>query len=277
MEPQVEKSEEEVRAEIANEVFGGAEQSPQPEIQAVEAPIEPIEPVIPDKWAGVSADLRAEFEGLQAKIGGLEKIDGRLKQAESRLGAVTNELFAAKEAAKTVSQAPSKEQITDASSNQEDWDALKADWPEWSNATEKRISAMGADILKQMPNLETLSAELKSQSRAEITEAKNEMAGSLISMKHPTWKDTQASPEFLQWHSEQGMKNSFNPIEVIQIFDEFAAYQKNRKTPRMIATERAERLKLAENPQGRSLPAIKSEADMSESELRAAVAREVYG
>jgi len=122
-----------------------------------------------------------------------------------------------------------------------------------------------------MPNTESLVT------KQEIEETKTETSQMFISMKHPDWRSIQESPEFLQWHTEQGQKNSFNPIEVIAIFDEYADYQKTRKTPKVIAAERAERLELAQNPHGRNLPPIKSEADMTESEIRAAIGREVYG
>jgi len=63
---------------------------------------------------------------------------------------------------------------------------------------------------------------------------------------------------------------------VIAIFDEYETYQKTRKSSKVIAAERAERLNLAQNPNGRNLPPVKSEGDMTEAELRAAIGREVY-
>ncbi len=265
---ETEQSVDDVRAEIAKEVFDGAEKSPQ--VEAVEEVI-PEEPAVIDRWEGVSPNIREEFEALEAKVSGMDRVESRLKQAEQRIGSMTNEFSAAKAAAKTVPNAPTTEQIAEAAENLKEWNQLKEDWPDWTEATDKRLAAMSADMLKQMPNTESLAT------KKEIADSKTETSQMFISMKHPDWRSIQESPEFLQWHSEQGQRNSFNPIEVIAIFDEYADYQKNRKTPKVIAAERAERLELAQNPSGRNLPPIKSEADMTESEIRAAIGREVYG
>jgi len=264
----VEQTEDQqIRAEIAKEVFDGAEQSPPKDTEVAEA-LE-AEPVI-DKWKGIPTALREEFEALQSKLSGMDKLDGRLKQAEQRIGSVTNDLHAAREAAKTVSQAPTKEQIDSAATNLDEWNQLKEDWPEWTEATDKRLSALSADMLSRMPNTETLAT------KQEIADGKTETAKMFISMKHPDWRSVQETPEFAQWHAENGKKNSFNPIEVIAIFDEYETYQKTRKSSKVIAAERAERLNLAQNPNGRNLPPVKSEGDMTEAELRAAIGREVY-
>jgi hypothetical protein len=269
------------RAAIANEVWETAEKSPETTVAEVVEVVAPevVEPVVAevDPWAGVPVALREEFEGMKAKVQGLEKIDFRLKQTESRLGSVQNELHAAKEAAKAVTNAPSKEQIAEAAASQGDWDALKEDFPEWTKATEGRLAAERAEILKQLPDVKAIREEIQTAAAVELETFKEEMAGDLVEIKHPKWREIQKSPDFLQWHKANGERNSFKPSEVIQIFDDYEAHLATRKSPKEIAEERRQRLEQSQTTEGRRLPPTKSEADMTPSEIRAAAARQVWG
>jgi hypothetical protein len=214
---------------------------------------------------------------MKAQVQGLEKIDFRLKQTESRLGSVQNELHAAKEAAKAVANAPSKEQIAEAAASQGDWDALKEDFPEWTKATEGRLAAERAEILKQLPDVQAIREEIQTKAAAELEKAKEELAGDMVEMKHPNWRQIQKTPDFAQWHAANGKDNSFKPSEVIKIFDAYEAHLATRKSPKEIADERRERLEASQTTEGRRLPPTKSEADMTASEMRAALAKQVWG
>jgi hypothetical protein len=262
-----------VREELAKEVWEGAE----PSTPTKEA--EPAKPEVKeaDPWEGVPTTVRSELEGLRAKVGGMETLDYRLKQTESRLGGVLNELHAAKEAAKAVANAPSKEQIAQAAQSQSDWDSLKDDFPEWTKATEGKLAAERAEILKQFPDIKALREEIKAETNNDLNTARMELAESMVSLKHPDWSAVKETPEFKQWHAGQNYRDSFNPIEVIKIFDEFATFKANTKSPKEIAAERRERLETSQTTQGRRLPPAKSEADMTEAEIRAATAKEVWG
>jgi hypothetical protein len=273
------------RDAIANEVWGSAEPSPDAPKNDIAESAAPVADAAAtaapaaeaDPWAGVPSALREEVEGLRAKVKGLDTIDFRLKQTESRLGSVQNELHAAKEAAKAVANAPSNAQIAEAAASQGEWNELKEQFPEWTKATEGRLAAERAEILKQLPNTQALRDEIKAESNTELEKVKLEMVGHVVALKHPNWREVNDSAEFKQWNAENGNRDSFSPIEVIAILDDFAAYKATRKSPKEIAAERKERLELSQTTEGRRLPPTKSEADMTEAELRAAVAKQVWG
>lgn len=265
------------RAAIANEVWNdSAEQSPPTITDPVEtAPLEVA--AEPDPWSGIPAALREEVEGLRAKIGAMEAMDYRLKQTESRLGGVLNDLHAAKEAAKSVSNAPTQEQIAQASTNSDEWEALKEDFPDWTNAMDHKLAAERAEIMKQLPNVEAMRKELQDANAADRQALEVKFGTNLVLFKHPDFLKTKETPEFKEWHAANGSKDSFDPLDVIATMDEFSAFKAKQKSPSVIAAERAKRLEQAQQIPGHKLPPTKSEADMSDSEIRASVAKQVWG
>lgn len=266
------------RAAIANEVWDAAAETSvpeaKPEIAEVAEVVEPVAEV--DPWAGVAPGLREEFESMRTRLQGLGEMDSRLKQTERRLGSVQNELHAAKEAAKAVTNAPSKEQMAEAAASQGDWDALKEDFPEWTKATEGRLAAERAEILKGMPDVQKIREEIQIAAAEQLESVKTELGKSMVLMKHPDMAEVNNSPDFMRWYEAKGSPNSFNPIEVIAIFDEYKAHIANRKSTTEIKAERQERLETSQTTPGRRVASAKSDADMSPSELRAAIAKQTW-
>jgi hypothetical protein len=273
------------REDIANSVWGGElpqgndspednlqQPDPQEIVQADAGDNEPEDEVIDDPWAGVPVTLRGEVESLREKVSNIDTLNFRLKQAESRLGGVLNELHASKEAAKATANAPTKEQIDKAAADSRDWAALKEDFPEWTQATENKLAAERAEILRQMPDVSSIRGE----SASEIAKLRAELSETIVSVKHPKWIETINSPDFVQWHAQSGKKDSENPIEVISILDEFTEFKKNQKAPRDIADERKKRLEASQTTPGQKIAPAKSEADMSESEIRASMAKQIW-
>lgn len=261
------------RASIAAEVWDDAEQSPTSTAIADELPV--IEEAKPeevkiDPWAGVPAALREEVEGLRTKVGSLDEISLRLKQTESRIGGLTNDLHAAKEAAKT--KAPSEEDTERALAIQAELDDLKELLP----GLDHKFAAERADMLKQMPNIEEIRKEFRDASNAESEKLEVKFGTAIVAFKHPNFTETVKTPEFLQWMSEHKVEDSFDPTVMIGIMDKFTEYKSKQKSSKEIADERTQRLDLAQNPIGHKLPPVKSEADMSLSEIRASEAKKVW-
>ena len=268
---------EETRASIAGEVFGESAGTPpeakqEPKVEATPA----VEIVEVDPWAGVSPVIRQEFDALREKVGVIEKIESRLKQSERRVGSLTDELHAAKEAAKATPKAPSAAEIEAAAKTVEGWEDLKEFNPGWAEAIDARIAAERAELLKDKPDVAALREELQKQTNEGISNAEAKFNGHLVSLKHPKWMEKTASPEFVAWHKEQGEPNSFDPFEVIAILDKFDAHAKSRKSTKQITAEREQRLAQSEQIPGRKLPPSASESDMSPEELRASIAKEVW-
>lgn len=263
------------RASIAAEVFGTNEEPFDQKNQEIESQTETpdvkeVTPEIVDPWAGVSAALREEVEGLRTKVSFLDEINLRLKQTENRIGGLTNDLRDTKEAAKTV--APTKEQEEKALAIQAEIDELKELLP----GLDHKFAAERADMMKQIPNMEEMQKNFREASAVEREKMQKEFGTTLVSFKHPNFSETIKTPEFRQWHSQNGASDSFDPLVVIDVMDKFTEFQSKQKSSKDIAEERKQRLNLAQNPIGHKLPPIKSESDMSVSEMRAAEALKVW-
>src|SRR5674476_1457225 len=78
-----------------------------------------------------------------------EKLEVRTRNAEGHIGGLNHQQkllqenlqAASNKAATQVTSAPTQAQVTEAATNPAEWDALKADFPEWSTATEKFLDA----------------------------------------------------------------------------------------------------------------------------------------
>ena len=264
------------RAAIANEVWSGsAEQSPETiNVEPIEVAPEPE--VIADPWAGIPTALKDEVVGMRAKVADVDAINFRLKQTESRLGGVLNELHAAKEAAKAVANAPTKAQIDQASTSQGKWNALKEDFPDWTEAMDEKLAADRAEILSKLPDIEALRSEMQAANAKDREVLEVKMGSAIVSLSHPKWQEMTNTPDYIEWHKQTGQRDSLDPLEVIAIFDEFKAFKSKQKSTQEIVADRKKRLELAQTTSGHKLAPIKSEADMSASELRASVARQVW-
>jgi hypothetical protein len=260
-----EQTEEELREQAIKDVYG--DEFVQEEDEASE----------PDPWEGLPKVVKDEIEGLRAKVSTIEQMDYRLKQAESRVGGLTNELHAAKKAAKEVADAPSQRQISEAATNNAKWDELKDDFPEWAEATEARLNAQREDILKQIPNVDSLMEKVKESSASTLGELKQEIYKIIIATKHPKWEQDVETPEFLDWWEKNGRRDSENPVDTIAILNDYAAFRESQRSPKEIMEERNNRLKVAQTTttRQRTIPS-KSEEDMTEAELRASIAAKVW-
>lgn len=97
--------------------------------------------------AAAKPDPMAE---LAEKIG---KLEGQLRNVSGHIGGLNQGqqqlrqmLDAGKAAAAEVKDAPTPEQVRAAMKNPDEWDALKQDFPEWSDATEKFLEAKLASL-----------------------------------------------------------------------------------------------------------------------------------
>lgn len=222
-----------------------------------------------DPWANVPAVLRQEFESMRTKLSATETLETRVKQAERRLGSVQNELNAAKEAART---APTAEQVEAEAKTRRQWEDLQASFPEIAEGTEARLTMEREAMTKLIPDAEVVRRQMSE----ELQQYKNELAGNLVAMKHPDWQQVNQSPEFKAWNESTGNRDSFNPLEVIAILDEYQSYRATKLSPKQIEGQRQQRLEQSQTTQGRRLSPAKTEADMSPAELRAHIAKQVW-
>ena len=274
-------SEEQDRAEIANELWSEAEGF-DPVVVEESAEFTPdAQKQEQDPWDGVPKIIRDELEQLRAKVSEQDKIEYRLKQAESRVGGLTNELYAAKQAAKTVEDAPTKKQIEEAAGDDEAWESLKEDFPEWADATDKRFNKKISETKSEIESrLSQFSEKVESDSLTNIEKmerAAQRAEEAVISLSHKGWRSTVKSQDFIDWFVENKKTDSEDPEAIVDLLDEYKTYQKERVKPSDIKAERERKLSQAEGQRtGVRLKPVKNDSDMSEEELRQSIASEIW-
>jgi hypothetical protein len=203
---------------------------------------------------------------MSTRVGNFTATEERLKQAEKRIGSITNDLHAAKKAV----EAPTKEQLAAAAESDEKWDSLKKDFPEWAEAFDGRFDKKLAEKMTHLR--EELKAELKTTDNLDLR---------LLNVVKPKWKETIKSKEWKEWLAMQPSETaakvySERAEDAIDIITAFEEANRPQKTATEIAAERKERLTKAPLPQGGKATPVKSEADMSSSELRANIGKEIF-
>lgn len=293
------------RADLAKEVFEGAEsidapgevetETPadtdkdvegahvdaEPERHGVDTDAEPVE----DEWEGVNPKVRAMLEGIQDVVQTLTTIPQRLKQTESRLGKMQNEFYAARDAAAKVKDSPTKEQMREAAERDEDWEKLKGDFPEWADAIDGRIASVsGGASAEEVKALKDEIAELKEASADNGGGAtQRQISEAILNFAHPGYKKTIYTKEYQDFLKTQKpefvaktLSADFN--DAIDVLDAFEAQRGTPgKTASEIATSRQRRLKTSALPRGKKAESPKAESDMTEQEFRRKAAREVWG
>ncbi len=264
---------EKQRAQISAEVFGAegaGTPPPEPETPELKPEPEPIAEPVVDEWAGVSPALRARMEQMEASLGEFGTVKERLQQAERRVGALSNELSAAKK-----SPEPPKEAVVSDRVKQ-----FREDYPEINEPIEERIAAIRTEILSQAPAIDekSLAENIKKTLKEEIA---FELAVDRVEEAHPGWQQTKETPEFRNWQRTapadvQQLAMSSRAVDAIKMFDAFAEHKKGQKSPAQIEADRLKRLERAQTTEGRKLPQAKAEADMTPTELRAHIAAQVW-
>jgi len=234
-----------------------------------------------DEWAGVNPAVRKQLETISQKVGTLDAMEGRLKQTERRIGSIQNEFHNANQAAKEVEDAPSKAEMAAAAEDDKAWDELKEDFPEWATAVENKIAAASAGF--KQPDVSDIRENLSSVKDSMVTSEVFEKR--LVNLMHPGYEQTIQSPEYTDWITKQPedvqQKANYgttadDAVHVLNLFKQSTVT--HQKTPEEIAAARDKRLENSiSTPSGPKSRPPKSEADMSEQELRQTIAKEEFG
>ena len=282
-----EKTEEEIREEIAAEEF---ELSPPAKKKVEEEPKEEPEKELEtkpdeDPWAGVNPALKQSFDDMSAKVKAFDSMVFRLKQTESRIGAIQNKLSAAEKAAQKP-PAPTKEEVAKAAAEDKSWEELKEDFPEWAEAVDARFSRASSGIETTQKELrEAMASHIQGEIatlRAEMLANEKTREKTLLSFKYPDWETTIQTPEykkFIETEPEEIKQLTFSPLakDAVKVLDRFEKSKtKTNKSPAEIAAERKRRLQESVSAKGTKTMPAKSEADMTEEELRRKIAAETW-
>jgi len=286
-EGKTEKENQAIRDGIAAEVFDEAPIETRSKEEVAEAvEVESEEPE--DEWAGVSPALRKTFEAMSnklkdsdTKLKDFDAMVARLKQTERRIGSIQNKMHEAE-----TKPAPTKEEVEKAASDDEAWNVLKEDFPEWAEAIDSRLAKTNSNIelsKKEIMDSQKAFNASREQSEGKITGLEKMLEStqtSLLDLKHEGWEETIKTPEYLSWIGKQPdevkqLTTSKFAKDAISVLDKFTNKQ-NDKSPSEIAAERKQRLKQSVAVDGKKTKPIKTEADMSDAEIRKKIAAEIW-
>lgn len=147
------------------------------------------EPAGEDPGEGVAAaksepdlDVAAQLKQINDSI---RRLDGRYGSINSR---VDNLIKTSKDAA-PAGESPSGQQIKDALKDGDKMGALREQYPDWAEAFDESLEAMGSHIMQKIPRAEALAEEV-----VEIV---------TMNIQRPGWKQEINSPEFVEWFQKQ--------------------------------------------------------------------------
>jgi len=266
-EPAVTPEPEPVPAETIPE----PEPTPAPEDtpEPAPAPAEPQPAVLPPE---VQARL-ARLDTLEAQFASLAN-DHRA--AVGRIGSIQSELAAAKAAAAKVQDAPTQAQVAAASKDLKKWEAMKADFPDWAEATEELLAsrAVPAAPTVSQEDIDRRLTEARAQwaqdQAAQREQALRELRFETLDAAHDGWREKVATPQFRDWLQAQddstralgASERVKDALTLLRRFDEAAAVK-----PVEIQQQRADALAAAVTTKPGKTPPPKSEDEMTREEL----------
>ena len=272
------REEQEYREQLAAELWEDGERAEFPAEQE-EQQAEPEAAPEADPWEGVPAALKQTLEALQSKVSAIDTIGNEVKQWSGRVGAIQRELQlqrnAAEQAAKAVSESPTKQQMAEAAQDDEAWSELKDEFPEWADALEKRTGKLEKKFSEQIESLRQQQPQTP-----DLSALRREYDQKLLTIKHPSWRQIVASPEYNEWLNKQPQDvrqkalESTDALECIEVLDQFTAAKSPVKD---VVDKRKERLASSVSaPSGGRPVRSKSIDDMTPEEYREHVAKQIW-
>ena len=272
------REEQEYREQLAAELWEDGERAEFPAEQE-EQQAEPEAAPEADPLEGVPAALKQTLEALQSKVSAIDTIGNEVKQWSGRVGAIQRELQlqrnAAEQAAKTVSEAPTKQQMAEAAQDDEAWSELKDEFPEWADALEKRTGKLEKKFSEQIESLRQQQPQ-----GVDVDKLILKLETKLLTFAHKDWKDVVASPAYKNWLATQPPEvqskalESTDALDCVEVLD---AYKSSTKNVVDIASQRSERLAASVSaPSGGRPVRSKSIDDMTPEEYREHVAKQIW-
>lgn len=220
-----------------------------------------------DPLAGVPPALKDQLQQISERLDVINNLDYRLKQTERRVGSVQNEFYAAQKAAKEHKDGPTPEEVEKAAQSEKAWKEMKEEFPDIANAIEAKLSET------KPPDINQLREELE-QSFGKRDDSQLELR--LLGIAHRDWQTVVQTPEYAEWLKTQSPDvqdkalHSTVAEDAIEILDMY----KNRPKPKKQNNDRLSRA--VDAPRGPAQRPPKSEADLTEAELRQQIAGEVW-
>lgn len=217
-------------------------------------------------------DLPEAVKQRLLKIDEIEKVNqqlaDQLRTNTGRVSSLQSEWDLAKKAPAQAANAPSQEQIQDASKSPEKWRKLKADFEEWGEGIEEFVrSELNNFRTQNSPNPgidpNQIASVIESRVEEKLEKAK-------LEFKHENWLEVVNTPEFSAWmHSQpdevKSLADSPRARDASRMLDLFnSAKQQNIDE---IKKQRSARLEVAALQKGPSAPQPKTVEEMTDEEL----------
>ncbi len=233
--------------------------------------------------SALSPEMQAIVDSVHKLTSSLTGMEDRIKQTERRVGGISNEFYAAKEAAATQAKAPTPEEMAVAAKNESAWEDLKKDFPSWADAISSKIQSQATSFV----SVDAFEELRKNVSQIPSVDTQ-QLEARLVGLIHPDHKQIVSDPDYAVWlnnQSEEIKTKAYKGTTAEDAIDVFNQFKAQRVSPadnslsevQQIQKKRKKRLESSTttNPKHKTIRQ-KVEADMNEEELREHIANKVF-
>ena len=220
------------------------------------------------------ASLFAKIDSLAKKVDTIESYGERIQQTEYRIGALTNVAAKTKtQEDETLKKELDGKKAASKIKADESWEAYQKEFPDMAEAVSGKLNEGLSEI-----------ESLKSKMESVRTPAGENLEVRLTTLLHPDWKNIVKSDDYKSWLEKQPediqtkAKHGQTADEAVYVLDKFKT--KGGITPGQLEASRRNRLESLSTDKRRKTTQStrqKTEAEMSDDELRESVRREVFG
>ncbi len=238
----------------------------------------------PAPIASLSPEMQAIVDSVNKLTGSFSGMEDRVRKTEGRIGNLTQEFSVAREAAITQAKAPTPNEMAEAAKTDEAWGELKKDFPSWAKAIEGKISTQASQYVS-VDDFEALRQSVKQTPSVDP----NQLETRLVGLFHPDYKEIVADPTYATWLNSQPddvQHKAYRGTTAEEAIDVFNRFKKGKETaPTSDASSEVAKIKAQQaarlaastttNTNHKTIKQ-KTEADMTEAELREHIAKKVF-
>lgn len=249
----------------------------------IDKTVEDVDPA--DETPKLPPEMQAIVDSINNLTTNISGMEDRIKQTERRIGGISNEFYAAKEAAATQVKAPTPEEMKVAAKEEETWKELKRDFPLWADVLESKITAQASNYVS-VADFEALRKSLEKAPEVDPQQLETRLVGLI----HPDHEQITQDPAYASWltsQSEAMQHKAYKGTTAEEAIDVFNQY-KARKVKPVTETKLTSEVKQIKEQRKKQLESstitntkhkiikAKAEADMNEAELREHIAAKVF-